>query len=62
MLSHTKKYIPYDYGFLVFMYWLPYLPYYFIKTRGVLGLMYLVGILLLLNFGLLLQWGYYFAA
>ena len=28
--SYKKIYIPYDYGFLVFMYWLLYLPYYFI--------------------------------
>ncbi|MES9829887.1 MAG: hypothetical protein ABW201_16600 [Candidatus Thiodiazotropha sp.] len=60
--SYKNVYVPYDFGFLVFLYWLPYLPYYFFKTRGVVGLVYLVGLLFLLKFGLLLQWGYYYAS
>jgi uncharacterized membrane protein len=59
--SKTNIYKPYDFGFLILMFWLPYMPYYFLKTRGLIGLVYLVGLLFLLNMGLLLQWGHYYA-
>ncbi len=59
--SYKQIYKPYDYGFLILMYWIPYVPYYFIKTRGYIGIAYIIGLLILLNSGLLLQWGYYYA-
>jgi hypothetical protein len=59
--SRKNIYKPYEFGFLVLIFWLPYIPYYFVKTRGLIGVMYLLGLLLLLNMGLLLQWGYYYA-
>jgi hypothetical protein len=59
--SRKNIYKPYEFGFLVLIFWLPYIPYYFVKTRGLIGVMYLLGLLLLLTMGLLLQWGYYYA-
>jgi hypothetical protein len=53
-------YRPYDYEFIIYMFWVLYLPYYFIKTRGARGIFWLLGILVLYNLGLLLQWGFYF--
>lgn len=53
-------YRPYEYGFLVFIFYLPYLPYYFIKTRGIKGFFLFLGLVALLNLGYLLQWVYYF--
>lgn len=33
----AKVYRPYEFGFFVFMFWLPYVPYYFWRTRGLIG-------------------------
>jgi uncharacterized metal-binding protein len=52
-------YRPHDYGFFMFIYWIPYLPYYFIKTRGAKGVLFLLGLIVLLNLGFILQWAYY---
>lgn len=60
--SYSNIYRPYEYGYLVFLFSLVYLPYYFIKTRGwFLGVAILMGMLLLINIGSLfssvvLQW------
>lgn len=54
--KHKDIYKPYEFGFLVFIFYIPYMPYYLIKTRGwLLGIGYLVGFLLLFNIGLILQ-------
>jgi hypothetical protein len=50
---------PFDYGFLLFLFWLPYLPYYFWRTRGPLGLLLFAGFLILLWLGWLVQVGVY---
>jgi hypothetical protein len=34
----NKVYRPYDFGFLIFLFWLPYLPYYLWRTRGYSGM------------------------
>lgn len=49
-------YRPFEFGFLVFMFWLPYLPYYLLRTRRASGLFWLFGFLLLFNAGYLFQW------
>ena|ERR1700722_6371857 len=46
---------PFDYGFLVYLFWLPYLPYYLWRTRGAFGLVIFLGFLVLLLLGWLLQ-------
>lgn len=56
-------YRPFEYGFLVLIFYIPYIPYYLIKTRGVvLGIVYLFGFLLLFNVGWLSQWLVYWAS
>jgi len=56
-------YKPFEYGFLVFVFYIPYLPYYLIKTRGVVvGISYLLGFVLLFNIGFILQWLIYWAS
>jgi hypothetical protein len=42
---------PFDYGFLVLMFWLPYLPYYLWRTRGGVGLLMFGGFMSLLIMG-----------
>lgn len=42
---------PFDYGLLLYLFWLPYLPYYLWRTRGGLGLLMLAGFLLLFVLG-----------
>src|SRR5262245_56787208 len=46
--GRPEIYRPYDYGWLVYLYWIPYFPYYFWRTRGVKGLLAFAGIPLLL--------------
>ncbi len=38
--SRPDVYRPFEYGFLVAIYWIPYAPYYLYRTRGVKGLVY----------------------
>ena len=54
---HPSIYRPFEFGYLVFIFYIPYLPYYLVKTRGVaIGIAVLLGFLLLFNIGLLFQW------
>lgn len=56
-------YRPFDYGYLVFIFYIPYLPYYLVKTRGVAkGLSYLIGFYVLLNIVWLIQWPIYWVS
>lgn len=60
--GRTDIYRPFEFGWLV-LYSLPlYLPYYLFRTRGVVGIVALVGFVLLFNLGLLLQLGLWFAS
>jgi len=43
----------------VFVFWLPYVPYYLLRTRRSLGLLWLLGFFLLFHAGYLLQWFIY---
>jgi hypothetical protein len=51
---------PFDYGFLLYLFWLPYLPYYLWRTRGPWGLLIFVGFLILLFPGWIIRLGVYF--
>jgi hypothetical protein len=35
--GYPKIYRPYEYGYLVFIFWLPYLPFYLWRTRRAIG-------------------------
>ena len=55
--NNKKIYKPFDFGFLVFLFYIIYFPYYLIKTRGwLLGSGIIVGIFLLLNISPILVW------
>ncbi len=59
--ERKSLYRPFEFGFLVFMFWLPYLPYYLVRTRHAKGLLWLLGFVLLFWLGYLLQWVIYVA-
>src|SRR3569623_1830907 len=50
-----------DYGLLVYVFWIPYLPYYMWKTRGARGLALVAAFAILGLLGELLTWGIYVA-
>ncbi|MDR3447718.1 MULTISPECIES: hypothetical protein [unclassified Dyella] len=52
-------YRPFEFGFLVFLFWLPYLPYYLLRTRKAWGLLWLLGFALLFYSGYVFQWVVY---
>ena len=43
----TNVYRPYEYGFLVYLMWPVYLPYYLVRTRGARGIAWLTGFVVL---------------
>jgi hypothetical protein len=61
--DHPQVERSFDYGFLVLMFWLPYLPYYLWRTRGAAGLFMFAGFIGLFSMGffiqLLIYWLYY---
>lgn len=59
--DYPEIYRPYEYGYLVLLFWIPYLPYYLWRTRGSMGLLMLVGLVALHFLGYLLQWVIYAA-
>ncbi|MCB2017184.1 MAG: hypothetical protein KDF54_06695 [Hydrogenophaga sp.] len=50
---------PFEFGFLVFVWAIPYLPYYFWRTRRWRGILLLTGLVLLYFLGYLGQWAVY---
>ena len=61
--SYPGIYRPFEFGYLVLLFYIPYVPYYLLKTRGVIkGLAYLIGFFVLLNIAWLLQWPIYWAS
>ena len=61
--DYSGVYRPFDYGFLVLIFYIAYVPYYLVKTRGAaIGIGYLFGFLLLLNVGWVFQWIIYWAS
>jgi hypothetical protein len=60
---HRKEvYRPFDFGFLVLVFWIPYVPYYLIRTRRMMGLLALLGLIFLYYLGYLLQWAIYYSS
>lgn len=57
--SYQGVYRPFDFGYLVFLFYFLYVPYYLFKTRGALGLAYLTVLFILFKIGWLLSWTIY---
>ena len=49
-----------DFGFFLYLLWIPYLPYYLWRTRGARGLLMLVGFICLPLLGFFVQLSIYF--
>jgi len=47
---------PFEFRFLVFLFVVPYLPYYLVRTRGAAGVVWAIGLAALYGLGYLLQW------
>jgi hypothetical protein len=58
---HPEIARPFDFGFLVFLFWLPYLPYYLWRTRGATGVLLVIAFAALGLLSELLMWGIYVA-
>jgi hypothetical protein len=52
----------FDIGLFMYLIWILYLPYYLIRTRGRLGWLWLLGLIVLLYLGTLMQWVVYAAS
>jgi len=59
--DHPEIYRPYEYRYLMFLFWPVYLPYYFCRTRGAFGLLALSGFAGLFLMSYLVQWVIYAA-
>jgi hypothetical protein len=59
--DYPQIYRPFEYGYLVLLFWIPYLPYYLWRTRRGVGLLMLAGFVALYFLGYLLQWAIYVA-
>lgn len=53
--DHPQVERPFDYGFLLMVFWMPYLPYYLWRTRRGAGLWMFVGFLGLFSRGFFVQ-------
>src|SRR5882672_5378980 len=53
--DYPRIYRPFEYGYLVLLFWIPYLPYYLWRTRRAAGLLLLAGLVTLYFLGDLLQ-------
>ena len=49
-------YRTFEYGWLAFFYWIPYLPYYFWRTRGTRGLLIFGALIIVFFLGWLVSW------
>ncbi len=56
--SHERKdiYCPFEYDYLVFLFAIVYVPYYLVRTRGALGILWFVALVVLFYLGYFLQW------
>jgi len=54
--GRSNIYRPYEYGWLVYIYWIPYVPYYLWRTRGAKGLLSFAGVVCLLVSWWIVQW------
>ncbi len=57
--GRPEVYRPFRFGFLMFLFWLPYLPYYLWCTRRGRGLLMLLGFIALYVLGTLAKWSVY---
>ena len=53
--DHPQVERSFDYGYIVLIFWLPYLPYYLWRTRGAGGLFMFAGFLGLFSMGFFVQ-------
>ena len=60
--SRPVIYKPFEYGFLVLLLWLPYLPYYLWRTRRYRGLALLAAFIALYFLGFFAMWVVYIAS
>jgi hypothetical protein len=58
--DHPQVSRPFDYGYLVLIFWLPYLPYYLWRTRRTAGLLMFAGFLCLFSMGFFVQLSLYY--
>jgi len=59
--GRANVYRPYEFGQLIFLYWLPYLPFYLWKTRRSIGILMFIGFVFLFFLGYFAQWVIYLA-
>jgi hypothetical protein len=57
--SYPEVYRPYEFGFLAFLFWFAYLPYYLVRTRKATGLLWLLGLAALYQLGFILKLALY---
>lgn len=57
--NRSDIYRPFEFGQLVFFYWLPYLPFYLWRTRRTFGIFMLLGFVFLFFLGYFAQWVIY---
>jgi hypothetical protein len=60
--EHPEIYRPFEYGYLVLLWWVPYVPYYLWRTRGAVGLLMFLGFTALYLMAFLIQWLVYVSA
>ena len=53
---HRQVYRPYELGWFIYLFVIPYVPYYLVKTRGARGLLWLAGFVGLYFLGDLSLW------
>lgn len=54
--NRPNVYRPFDLGWFVVLFAIPYLPYYLLKTRGAAGILWLLGMVAVLWLGFWLEW------
>ena len=59
--GRSDVYRPYEHGWLVYVYWIPYVPYYLWRTRGAKGILLFGALLFLLLSWWIVQWVIYVA-
>jgi hypothetical protein len=59
--TRPEIYRPFEYGWLALLFWIPYLPYYFWRTRGIQGVLMFLGLLAIMLAAQIVQVVYYVA-
>jgi len=58
--GRENVYLPFEYGFLVYIFGLIYIPYYFIRTRKWHGISWLIGLVVLFYLSYILKLAIYY--